>query len=81
MLMTDIDIVITELEIVVGHHDSEHMGKVSFIFLDQTPDFPKVDSLLRQIEEQPDAYVVRHSISTTDIDEKSNLSVLDYTIH
>ena len=46
MFMTDIDIVITELEIVVGHHDSEHMGKVSFIFLDQTPDFPTVNSLL-----------------------------------
>ena len=80
-MTSEIDIVITELEVIIGHEDSSHTGKVSFIFLDQTPNFTKVNTLLNQIEEQPDAYVVRHSISTTDIDEKSNLSGLDYTIH
>ena len=79
--MTDIDIVITELEVLIGHEDSAHTGKVSFVFLDIAPTFPKVDSLLRQIEEQPDAYVINHSISTKDIDENTNLSGLEFTIH
>ena len=79
--MTDIDIVITELEVLIGHEDSAHTGKVSFVFLDIAPNFPKVDSLLRQIEEQPDAYVINHSISTKDIDENTNLSGLEFTIH
>ena len=80
-MTSEIDIVITELEVLIGHENSTHTGKVSFVFLDQAPNFSKVNLLLNQIEEQPDAYVVRHSISTTDIDEKSNLSGLDYTIH
>jgi hypothetical protein len=80
-MTTEIDIVITELEVLIGHDDTAHTGKVSFVFLDQTPHFPKVNSLLRQIEEQPDAYVINHSISTKDIDENTNLSGLEFTIH
>ena len=80
-MTSEIDIVITELEVLIGHEDSAHTGKVSFVFLDIAPTFPKVDSLLRQIEEQPDAYVINHSISTKDIDENTNLSGLEYTIH
>jgi hypothetical protein len=44
--------------VLIGHDDSTHTGKVSFIFLDQAPNFSKVNSLLNQIEEEPDAYVV-----------------------
>ena len=80
-MTSEIDIVITELEVLIGHEDSAHTGKVSFVFLDIAPTFPKVDSLLRQIEEQPDAYVINHSISTKDIDENTNLSGLEFTIH
>jgi len=80
-MTSEIDIVITELEVLIGHEDSTHTGKVSFVFLDQTPNFSKVNSLLNQIEEQPDAYVINYSISTKDIDENTNLSGLEYTIH
>jgi len=80
-MTSEIDIVITELEVIIGHEDSSHTGKVSFIFLDQTPNFTKVNTLLNQIEEQPDAYVINYSISTKDIDENTNLSGLEYTIH
>ena len=80
-MTSEIDIVITELEVLIGHENSTHTGKVSFVFLDQAPNFSKVNSLLNQIEEEPDAYVINYSISTKDIDENTNLSGLDYTIH
>ena len=80
-MTNEIDIVITELEVLIGHENSTHTGKVSFIFLDKAQNFSKVNSLLNQIEEEPDAYVINYSISTKDIDYNTNLSGLDYIIH
>jgi len=77
--MTDIDFVITELEVVIK--TNERNARASFVFIDETPNFPKVNQILNNIEDEDDAYIVSHSISTTDINEKTNLNGLNFTKH
>ena len=76
----DIDFVITNLEIDIGT-DNNNIGRASFIFIDQTPHFPKVSSTLEQIKQRDDAYVSNYSIATTEITEHTDLTGLEYTKH
>tara|TARA_B110000285_G_scaffold198389_1_gene230783 strand:- start:467 stop:706 length:240 start_codon:yes stop_codon:yes gene_type:complete len=74
------DYVITELTIDLLT-DNNNIGKASFIFIDQTPHFPKVQSYLDKIDDREDAYVHNYSISTTEIDETTDISQLDVIKH
>ena len=51
------------------------------MFIDQSPSFPKVQKMLDQIDERPDAYVNTYSISTIEIDETTDLRGLEFTKH
>ena len=75
-----IDFVITNLEIDIGT-DNNNIGRASFIFIDQSPNFPKVQKMLNKVDERPDAYVNTYSISTIEIDESTDLTGLEYTKH
>jgi len=75
-----IDFVITNLEIDIGT-DNNNIGRASFIFIDQSPNFPKVQKMLNQVDERPDAYVNTYSISTIEIDESTDLTGLEFTKH
>jgi hypothetical protein len=75
-----IDFVITNLEIDIGT-DNNNIGRASFIFIDQSPHFPKVQKMLNQVDERPDAYVNTYSISTIEIDESTDLTGLEITRH
>tara|TARA_R100000329_G_scaffold137443_1_gene118553 strand:- start:1558 stop:1797 length:240 start_codon:yes stop_codon:yes gene_type:complete len=75
-----IDFVITNLEVDI-QTDNNNMGRVSFVFIDQSPSFPKVQKMLNQIDERPDAYVNTYSISTIEIDETTDLRGLEFTKH
>lgn len=75
-----IDFVITNLEIDIGT-DNNNIGRASFIFIDQSPNFPKVQKMLKQVDERPDAYVNTYSISTIEIDETTDLRGLEFTKH
>jgi len=77
--MTDKDFVITELEVII--ETNERNAKASFIFIDETPNFPKVNQILNNIEDEDDAYIVSHSINTTTITKKTNLNGLKFTKH
>ena len=74
------DYVITELSIDLLT-DNNNIGKASFIFIDQTPPFPKVKSYLNKIDEREDAYINNYSISTIEIDETTDISQLDVIKH
>jgi hypothetical protein len=73
------DYVITELTIDLL--TDNNIGKASFIFIDITPHFPKVQSYLNKIDEREDAYINNYSISTTEIDETTDISQLDVIKH
>ena len=75
----DIDFVITELTVEILTNNN--MGKASFIFIDQTPNFPKVNRMLDQIDEKEDAFIGNYSISTTEITENTDISSLDFITH
>jgi hypothetical protein len=79
-MKNDIDYVITELSVDLTT-DNNNIGRASFIFIDQTPHFPKVQKMLNQIDERPDAYVNTYSISTIEIDETTDLRGLEFTKH
>jgi hypothetical protein len=79
-MKNDIDYVITELSVDLTT-DNNNIGRASFIFIDQTPHFPKVHKMLNQIDERPDAYVNTYSISTIEIDETTDLRGLEFTKH
>ena len=79
-MKNDIDFVITELTIDILT-DNNNIGKASFIFIDQTPHFPKVQSYLDRIDDREDAYVNNYSISTIEIDETTDISHLDVIKH
>ena len=75
----DIDFVITELTVDIT--TATNIGRASFIFIDQSPNFPKVSSTLDQIKERDDAFVTNYSIATTEITENTDLTGLEYTKH
>ena len=75
----EIDYVITELTVEILTNNN--IGRASFIFIDQTPHFPKVSSTLEQIKQRDDAYVTNYSIATTEITENTDLTGLEYTKH
>ena len=74
------DYVITELSIDLLT-DNNNIGKASFIFVDQTPNFPRVQKMLDQIDDREDAYVNHYSISTIEIDETTDISQLEVIKH
>lgn len=76
-MKNDIDYVITELSVDLIT-DNNNIGRASFIFIDQSPSFPKVQKMLDQIDERPDAYVNKYSISTIEIDETTDLTGLEF---
>ena len=78
-MSNEIDFVITELTVEILNNNN--MGKASFIFIDQTPHFPKVSSTLEQIKQRDDAFVTNYSIATTEITEHTDLTGLEYTKH
>ena len=75
----DIDFVITELTVDIT--TATNIGRASFIFIDQSPHFPKVSRTLDQIKERDDAFVTNYSIATTEITENTDLTGLEYTKH
>tara|TARA_R110000822_G_scaffold13544_2_gene48052 strand:+ start:93 stop:332 length:240 start_codon:yes stop_codon:yes gene_type:complete len=79
-MKNNIDFVITELTIDLLT-DNNNIGKASFIFVDQTPHFPRVQKMLEQIDDREDAYVNNYSISTIEIDETTDISHLDVIKH
>jgi hypothetical protein len=79
--MNEIDFVILELEVVLGFQGSVREGMASFVFIDIAPHYPKVQKIINQIEENEDAIVVSHNISTSEITEKTNLHGLEFTKH
>ena len=79
-MKNDIDFVITELTIDILT-DNDNIGKASFLFIDQTPHFPRVQKMLEQIDDREDAYVNNYSISTIEIDETTDISQLDVIKH
>ena len=78
-MSNEIDFVITELTVEIL--TNSNMGKASFIFIDQTPHFPKVNRMLDQIDEKEDAFIGNYSISTTEITENTDISSLDFITH
>jgi hypothetical protein len=78
-MSNEIDFVITELTVDIT--TATNIGRASFIFIDQSPHFPKVSSTLDQIKERDDAFVTNYSIATTEITESTDLTGLEYVKH
>ena len=75
----DIDFVITELTVDIT--TATNIGRASFIFIDQTPHFPKVSRTLEQIKERDDAFVTNYSISQLRSQKIQILTGLEYVKH
>ena len=71
-MSNEIDFVITELTVEILTNNN--MGKASFIFIDQTPHFPKVNNMINQIDEKEDDFINNDSISTTEINNSTDKS-------
>ena len=78
-MSNEIDFVITELTVEILTNNN--LGRASFVFIDQTPHFTKVNNMLNQIDEKEDAFIGNYSISTTEITESTDISSLDFTTH
>lgn len=80
--MSETDFVILELEVVVGMKHSHQTGFVNFILIDTAPNYPKVQKILNHIlEEEDDAVIISHHITSNEITEKTDISHLEHTKH
>ena len=79
--MTDIDAVITNLDVALKSDYSPAGHFISLIFIDEKPSFPRVKNTIYELNINPDVHVVDHYYSYKEITESTNLKGLDITKH
>jgi len=79
--MTDIDAVITNLDVALKSDYSPVGHFISLVFIDEKPSFPRVKNTIRELNINPDVHVVDHYYSYKEITESTDLKGLDITKH
>jgi len=79
--MSDIDAVITNLELQIESRNDPLGHYLSLRFIDIKPSFPKVQKTIMDIEKNDDLYVVDYKYKFREIDCKTDLSYLEFTRH
>ena len=79
--MSDIDAVITNLEMQIESRYVPYGHFVSLRFVDIKPTFPKVKKTLEEIIKNDDLFIVDFKYDFKEIDDKTDLSYLELTRH
>ena len=79
--MSDIDAVITNLEMQIESRYVPYGHFVSLRFVDIKPTFPKVKKTLEEIKKNDDLFIVDFKYDFKEIDDKTDLSYLKLTRH
>ena len=79
--MSEIDAVITNLEIKIESMFVPYGHYVSLRFIDVKPTFPKVKETIEEIKKNRDLCVVDFKYDFREIDNKTDLSYLKLTRH
>ena len=79
--MSEIDAVITNLEIQIESMFVPYGHFVSLRFIDVKPTFPKVKETIEEIKKNRDLCVVGFKYDFREIDNKTDLSYLEITRH
>jgi len=79
--MSEIDAVITNLEIQIESMYIPYGHFVSLRFIDVKPTFPKVKETIEEIKKNRDLFVVDFKYDFREIDNKTDLSYLKLTRH
>ena len=79
--MSDIDAVITNLEMQIESRYVPYGHFVSLRFVDIKPTFPKVKKTIEEIKKNDDLFIVDFKYNFKEIDDKTDLSYLELTRH
>ena len=79
--MSDIDAVITNLELQIESRYVPYGHFVSLRFVDIKPTFPKVKKTIEEIKKNDDLFIVDFKYNFKEIDNKTDLSYLELTRH
>ena len=79
--MSEIDAVITNLEIQIESMYIPYGHFVSLRFIDVKPTFPKVKETIEEIKKNDDLFIVDFKYNFKEIDDKTDLSYLELTRH
>ena len=79
--MSDIDAVITNLELQIESRYVPYGHFVSLRFIDIKPSFPKVEKTIQEIKKNDDLLIIDYKYNFKEIDDKTDLSYLKLTRH
>ena len=79
--MSEIDAVITNLELQIESRYVPYGHFVSLRFVDIKPTFPKVKKTIEEIKKNDDLFIVDFKYDFKEIDDKTDLSYLELTRH
>ena len=79
--MSDIDAVITNLELQIESRYVPYGHFVSLRFIDIKPSFPKVKKTIQEIKKNDDLLIIDYKYNFKEIDNKTDLSYLELTRH
>ena len=79
--MSDIDAVITNLEMQIESRYVPYGHFVSLRFVDIKPTFPKVKKTIEEIKKNDDLLIIDYKYNFKEIDDKTDLSYLKLTRH
>jgi hypothetical protein len=79
--MSDVDFVITNLEVQLETPNNPFGSFVAFKFVDTYPYFNKTKEMLNQIKNRTDVSLIDYEYSYTGIDEHTDLKYLEVVKH
>ena len=79
--MSEIDAVITNLELQIESRYVPYGHFVSLRFIDIKPSFPKVKKTIQEIKKNDDLLIIDYKYNFKEIDNKTDLSYLELTRH
>tara|TARA_A100001201_G_scaffold65713_2_gene61660 strand:+ start:140 stop:379 length:240 start_codon:yes stop_codon:yes gene_type:complete len=79
--MSNVDAVITSLELQLETPNNPFGSFVAFRFIDTYPSFPKVQEMVSQIKKRSDVSLVDYEYTYTGINENTDIKFLEVTRH
>ena len=79
--MSEIDAVITNLELQIESRYVPYGHFVSLRFIDIKPSFPKVKKTIQEIKKNDDLLIIDYKYNFKEIDNKTDLSYSELTRH
>jgi len=77
--MSDVDAVITSLELQLETPNNPFGSYVAFRFIDTYPYFSKTKQMINEIRKRNDVQLIDYEYSYSGIDEHTNLNGLEFT--